>query len=270
MKHALFCILAMLCFMLGACSQQSLIDKFEPKAESITAKSIIDQLRQGDMEAVEAQIDPRYRTPDVAAKLEEVAAAFPAGQPISVKTVGFYENTRLIQGESFSTTNLTYEYQFHDAWVVANIVLAKQGNALTIEGLYAERMTESLETRNAFTFKGKDATHWLMLLWAIADAALCLGAFVLCLRTRIARRKWLWALFTLVGVTTLRFDWSNGHFAFQPLSVQLFSASATAQLYGPWILAVSIPLGAIWFLAVRRRLAAASVPPALPDANAAP
>lgn len=270
MRRALLCVLAVLCFTLGACSQQALIDKFEPKAESTTAKSIIDQLRQGNIETIEAQLDSQYRTPDMAEKLREIAAAFPGGQPITVKTVGFYENTRLNQGESSSVTNFTYEYQFHDAWVVANVVLAKKGDALTIEGLHAERLTESLETRNAFTLKGKDAAHWLMLLWVIANAALCLCAFVLCLRTRIARRKWLWALFTLVGVTTLRFDWSSGHFAFQSLSVQLFGASATAQPYGPWVLGASIPLGAIWFLAVRRRLAALSVPPALPDATVAP
>ncbi|MBD8873471.1 hypothetical protein [Rhodanobacter sp. DHB23] len=270
MKRALFCVLAMSCFLLGACNQQSLIDKFAPKADSATARSIIDRLRQGDTEAIEAQLDPRYRTPDVTAKLHEIAAAFPAGQPVSVKTVGFNENTLLAHGESSSTTNLTFEYQFNDAWVVATVVLAKKGDALTIEGLHAERLAESLETRNAFTFQARGAAHWLMLLWVIANTALCLCAFVLCLRTRIARRKWLWALFTLVGVSTLRFDWSNGHFAFQPLSVQLFGASAMAQPYGPWILGASIPLGAIWFLAVRRRLAAASVPPALPGADATP
>lgn len=270
MKRALFCVLATLCFALGACSQQSLIEKLEPKVGSAAAKSIIEQLRRGDMAPIESQLDPRYRTPEVTAKLHEVAAVFPAGQPVSVKTVGFYENTGLVRGAPSSTLNLTYEYQFHDAWVVANVVLAKKGSAWTIVGLHAERMAESLETRNAFTLKGKDAAHWLMLLWVTADAALCLYAFVLCLRTRMARHKWLWALFTLVGVTTLRFDWSSGHFAFQSLSVQLLGASAVAQPYGPWILGASIPLGAIWFLVVRRRLAAASVPPALPDAAAAP
>lgn len=270
MKRALFCLLAVLCFSLTACSQQSLIDKFEPKAASATAKSVIDQLRQGNVEAIEAQLDPRYRTPYIAAKLHEIAAGFPAGPPVSIKTVGFYEKTRVVQGESSSVVSLTYEYQYRDAWIVANVLLEKKNGAFTVEGIHAERLTESLETRNAFNLKGKDAAHWLMLLWVIANAVLCLCAFVLCLRTRIARHKWLWALFTLIGVTTLRFDWSSGHFAFQPFSVLLFSASVTTQSYGPWVLGASIPLGAIWFLAVRRRLAAASRPPPLPGATTAP
>jgi hypothetical protein len=105
-----------------------------------------------------------------------------------------------------------------------------------------------------------------MALLTCAEALFCLYAFVLCLRTPIARYKWLWVLFTLVGVTTLRFDWSSGHFAFVPLSAQfLFGVSATATPYGPWVLSVSIPLGAIWFLAKRRSLrAATTAPPPLP------
>jgi hypothetical protein len=43
-----------------------------------------------------------------------------------------------------------------------------------------------------------------------------------------------------------------------------------AQPYGPWVLGLSIPLGAIWFLAVRRSLIAASAPSPLPDTAVSP
>jgi hypothetical protein len=270
MKRAMLGVFAVLCLALGACSPQSMIDKLEPKAESATAKAIIDQLRKGDLKAVESRLDARYLTPDIAAKLQEAAAAFPAGEnPTSVKTVGVYENIRYTSGKASrqsTTFNLAYEYQFRDAWVVANILLAEQDGKLVIEGLHTRRLTRSLEASHAFTLVRQDATHWLMALLTCAEALFCQYAFVLCLRTPMARHKWLWALFTLVGVTTLRFDWSSGHFAFTPLSAQfLFGVSATATPYGPWILSVSIPLGAIWFLARRRSLrAATTTPPPLP------
>lgn len=270
MKRGMLGVLAALCLVLGACSQQSMIDKLEPKAESTTAKAIIDQLRKGETKAVESRLDARYLTPDIAAKLHEAASVFPTGEePVSVKTVGVYTNVRYTSGKASpqgTTFNLVYEYQFRHAWVVANLLLAKQGGKLVIEGLHTRRLAQSLEASHAFTLEGRDATHWLMALLTCAEALFCLYAFVLCLRTPMARRKWLWALFTLVGVTTLRFDWNSGHFAFAPVSAQfLFGVSATATPYGPWILSVSIPLGAIWFLARRRSLRATTTPPPLPE-----
>lgn len=272
MKRVLLAVLAVLCVALNACSQQALVGKMEPKAESSVARSIIDQLRSGDIDAVKARLDPKYLNQGIDDKLHDVAAAFPEDKPESVKIVGAYTSyfSKLGSPQQSAVFNLTYEYQFPSSWVIANVVLERQHDQLVLEGLHAQRMAESLETRNAFNLAGKSAVHWLVLALAVVDALLCLYAFVLCLRTPIARRKWLWALFTLLGVTTLRFDWSSGHFAFQPVSVQLFGASAMAQPYGPWVIGLSIPLGAIWFLVVRRRLIAASVPPALPDAAASP
>lgn len=272
MKRALLAVLAVLCLVLGACSQQSLVDKLEPKAESSAAKAIIEQLRDGDLAAVKAQLDPRYARPDLDHSLSELAALFPKGQPDSVKTVGAYTSYTHQAGspQQRAEFNLTYEYQFGDKWILASIVLVRQHDKLLIEGLHARPMAESLETSNAFTLRNKSIVHWLMLGLFVADTLLCLYAFVLCLRSPITRRKWLWAVFTLLGVTTLHFDWNSGHFAFQALSVQLFSGSAMAQPYGPWVLSLSIPLGAIWFLVVRRRLVAASVPPALPTTDTTP
>ncbi|MBD8881525.1 hypothetical protein IHE49_13640 [Rhodanobacter sp. 7MK24] len=242
----------------------------EPKAESSSAKTIIDQLRNGDIDAVKAQLDPKYLSPDIDGKLRSVASTFPDNPPESVKTVGAYTThfSKFGSHEQSVVFNLTYEYEFRDTWVVANVMLKRQGGKLMLEGLRAKRLAGPLEASNAFTFKDKSVTHWLMFALLIADVLLCVYAFVLCLRTPIARRKWLWALFTLVGVTTLHFDWSSGKFSFQPLSVQLLSGSAVAQVYGPLVLGLSIPLGAVWFLIVRRRLIAASKPPPLPDVPA--
>ncbi|KRE88898.1 hypothetical protein ASG87_09545 [Frateuria sp. Soil773] len=142
------------------------------------------------------------------------------------------------------------------------MLLVRQDGKLLIEGLHANRLAEPLEASHALTLKGKSAAHWLMALLTCAEALFCLYAFVLCLRTPIPRRKWLWALFTLVGVGTLQFNWVSGAFGILPLSVQfLFGVSAVSAPYGPWILSVSIPLGAICFLARRRHWKAAATPP---------
>ena len=241
------------CLLLAACSQQALIDKFTPHPAAEVARSVLDQVRQGDMEPVKATLgDSLRQDPGVEDKLKELTGYFPAGTPRSVRLVG----TRTMTVNGATRYDLTYEYEFAGGWVLGNVLLAGEGDALRVEGVHVQRMAQSLEQQNAFTLSGKDATHWVILFACIVIPVFCLYAFVLCLRTPIARRKWLWALGTLVGFVTLRFNWATGAFDFQLLSIQLFGASATASPYGPMIMGMSLPLGAIWFLACRSGLVA--------------
>jgi hypothetical protein len=46
-------------------------------------------------------------------------------------------------------------------------------------------------------------------------------------------------------------DWSTGQHEIGYYALTLFSAGASAQLYGSWVLSVSLPLGALVYL-VRR------------------
>ncbi len=85
---------------------------------------------------------------------------------------------------------------------------------------------------------------------------LTLYALVICIGTRLVGRKWPWVLFILVGFGSIAVNWTSGQWRVVPFSIQLFSASVAAQLYGPWIVSASIPLGAIVFLALRKELQA--------------
>ncbi|ULU25736.1 hypothetical protein [Dyella terrae] len=241
------------CMLMAACSQQALVDKFTPHPAAEVAKSVLEQVRQGDLEAVKSKLDDKLlQNPDIDAKLKEVAGYFPAGAPRSAKLVG----TNTVTGNGISRYNLTYEYEFADGWVLGNVVLAGEGDAVRVEGVHVQRMEKSLEAQNAFTLSGKGVAHWITLLACIAIPLLSVYAFVLCLRTPITHRKWLWALSTLFGVTTLRFNWTSGAFDFQLLSVQLFGSSSFSSPYGPIIIGLSLPLGALWFLACRSGLMA--------------
>lgn len=76
-----------------------------------------------------------------------------------------------------------------------------------------------------------------------------------CLRTRIAKRKWLWMIFIALGFVQFTFNWTTGGLGVQPVSMLLFGAGfVRAGPYGPLILQLAIPVGAIVFLAKRRSL----------------
>jgi hypothetical protein len=93
-----------------------------------------------------------------------------------------------------------------------------------------------------------------VLGFAIFVPLITLWALVSCVRTKLKGRKWPWVLFILLGIGKFAVNWTTGAWEFAPISVQLFGASATAPFYGPWTVAVSLPLGAIAFLAFRNKL----------------
>jgi hypothetical protein len=87
-------------------------------------------------------------------------------------------------------------------------------------------------------------------------AIFTLVVLVVCIRTKMKRRKWLWILFILFGFGKLSVNWATGQWGVMVLAAQLFSASGTAAYLGPWIVSVSLPVGAVLFLIKRRRLEA--------------
>lgn len=248
-----FASIALIAACLGSvsCNQQKLIDQFTPKAEAAVAKSTLDDLRQGKLDTIESRLAPNLRNdPVVDAKLHQLTGYFPPGEPRSMKTVGAFSNTF----NGVRHVRLTYEYQFDTSWLLAEVAMVQDGDKILIEGVHVNRTEHSLAQTNAFNLHGKGPAAWLMMVLVCVFPLFCLIAFVVCLRTPMRKRKWLWAIFTLVGVATVRLNWTSGDFSVSLISVQLFSASASQFLNGPWTLGVSFPLGAMMFLLRRREL----------------
>jgi hypothetical protein len=158
-----------------------------------------------------------------------------------------------------STVNLTFEYGFSGKWIVSNVAVKREGGKTTIVGFNVIPQPMSLEEQNKFTLSDKTPIQYLVLALAVTYPLLTLGALVVCIRTKLKGRKWPWVVFVILGIGKFAVNWTTGQWAFTPISVVLFSASAVAPLYGQWTLAVSLPLGAITFLLLRRRLSAPAV-----------
>jgi hypothetical protein len=59
----------------------------------------------------------------------------------------------------------------------------------------------------------------------------------------------LWIIFILIGLAKLNLDWTTGQMGFRLIAFQIPGAGISKMgLYAPWILSVSVPLGAILFL----------------------
>jgi len=247
-------VVFLLSILLTACNQADVMQKFASAEEQALAKSYIDHLRARDFDYIEKAADSSIRDPALRETLTKMANMVPNGPPISVKLVGAHS----FRGLDVRTLNTTFEYEYGSKWLVANVVMQEKSGAKTIIGFNVYPRSESLEAENRFTLAGKVPAQYMVLAAAIAAALLTTYSLIVCARTKVPDRKWLWLLFILAGFGKLSVNWTTGEWGFAPLSVQLFSASAFASINGPWTIAVSVPLGAVLFLFLRVRTARAA------------
>ena len=239
---------------LSACSQENLLQKFSTPEDQATAKAYIDRLRTHDFGEIEKALDPSIKDMALNGTLARMADLIPTQQPTSMKVVG----AQAFYTPASKMVNTTFEYDFGGKWLLVNVAVQEKNGARTIVGFNIYPRSRSLESENHFTLAGKGTAQYLFLAMAISAALLTLYSLVACIRTKLPGRKWPWILFIICGFGTLAVNWTTGQWSIAPLSVQLFSVSATAQFYGPWIVAVSAPVGAIWFLFYRRKLLASA------------
>ncbi len=263
MRKVMIAVVLLVAAMAAGCNQSDMMKAMVPPADQQTATHYIDLLQQHQFDPIEKDIDPSIRPPNMHDVLVHMAAEMPPQNPVSVKVIGF--NRSIVNG--VGSTNVTFEYQYPDRWLMANVAIKKANGVSTIIGLNISPLPQSLEASHQFTLGGKTAVYYGVLALAALAVIVTFFALVLCVRTRIAKRKWLWIIFILVGFGKFSLNWTTGHWVFMLLSIQLFSASAFSQMYGPWIVSVSFPLGAVWFLVRRKHLIAHSIPPALPQAR---
>lgn len=234
--------LAML--VVSACSKQELLQKFAPASDQAMARQYMDELREGAFDKIEAQADPSMQSPTLPATLQRMAAFIPQEAPDSVTLVGahsMHANGRIIR-------NLTFEYGFHDTWILLNVVSQDVAGRRTLIGLHIERLAQSLEEQNRFKLAGKSILLYATLALTVLFPLLTLYALVVCVRRKLDGPKWPWILFILFGIGRFAVNWTTGAWTVSTISIQLLSASAVQPLYGPWTLAVSLPLGALVFL----------------------
>jgi hypothetical protein len=236
--------------LLAACDQADVLQKFASVEEQALARSYVEHLRTRDFDYIEKAADPSIRNPALRETLTKMAGMVPSQAPVSVKLVGAHT----FRGADSSTLNTTFEYEYENTWLLANVAMQEKGGVKTIVGFNVYPRSGSLEAENRFTLAGKGLAQYLVLAGAIAAALMTIYSLVVCVRTKLPGRKWPWVLFILVGFGKFAVNWTTGEWGITPLSVQLLSASAFAPLYGPWTVAVSLPVGAVLFLVFRGKV----------------
>jgi hypothetical protein len=247
-------LLSLLAFVAG-CHQQDPVLGRVSAADQALAMYYVDLLRERKFDDIDRAAVPSVRGPRLYDALLKMADTLPEKvAPSSRKLVG----AQIKRDQDGTTTNLVFEYDFSGRWVLANVVLLRKPNAVSLAGLSVRAVPESLEEHHRFRLTGKSAVHYIVLALAILFPLLTVYALVACVRTKMSWQKWPWMLFILFGIGGFAINWTTGETQLSALTVRLLGVSLAGALYGPWILSVSFPLGALVFLLRRKALTAAA------------
>ena len=247
MKKGVIC--AMVLLLLCGCDQQKLIQKFVLPAQDKAGRAYIEDVRTGSFSPVRAATAPAYQNAMTAGLFHNMQAIFGARPVKGVIVVGAH----IFEGGGTTTNALTYEYDMGDRFVLAEITLQDIGGTMRIDGIHMQALSRSLEQMNAFTLAGKNPLLLAVLALVVLIPIFIVATAIVCWRTPIPRFKWLWRIFVLLGITGITLNWTSGDVRFVLLQVNLLGAAFSQQLYGPWILQIGVPLGAILFWIRRHR-----------------
>lgn len=239
----------LLAFVLFGCDDQKLMMRFVPEKENRAGQAFIEDIRTGNFAPVIAATDPALAAQMNADLLKRMQALFGGQSVKSVKVVGSHFN----KTPEFTRYSFAYEYELTKQWLIADIVLQPEKGRLQIEGFHAQQISQSLEQINAFTFAGRGAKFLVFLGLTVIFPLFVIATAIVCWRTPIPRRKWWWRVFVLLGITTITLNWTTGEMAFQPISLNILSTGFKRDLYGPWILQLGLPIGAVLFWIWRRK-----------------
>ncbi|RKZ51911.1 MAG: hypothetical protein DRR16_27145 [Candidatus Parabeggiatoa sp. nov. 3] len=247
-KNILFSLCVI--FLLIGCNQQTLLGPFVPQEEVEFSKHYLTLFQSDDFEGIENKINPALKNELLRTKLEQMAAFFPKEKPKDIKIVGSHTFTT----HQFRQFNLTFQYEFPNKWLLVNIVLHKKGDELLVNAINVRPLSDSLENINPFTFQNKPIANYLILALAIIIPLFILLALVLCIKTPMPKRKWLWIIFILSSFVKITVNWTTGGINIQPLSFLLLGAGFwKVGISGPVLISVAIPLGAIIFMIKRKK-----------------
>lgn len=265
-KSPLILIACLLC--LNSCDTSQMLEKFADDEKEQIALDYIDLLRSGEYQKILDDLSPKLSESADITVIEKMGAFFPKKDFTSRELIGYRVNQF---NNNPAVYNVSYQYGFEDKWLVTNVAFHQEysGN-IVIDSFYVYPLKQSLQETHRFTFSGKGLGHYITFAACILIPIFIVVTLVGAIKTKMEKRKWLWIIFILLGIFTIRMNWSTGQFSFQPLSFQLLGSSfQSAGLYAPWMFGFSIPLGAIlsWFKKCKSYKAGAAnpLPPSTPE-----
>lgn len=237
--------------VLNSCFQSGEI-KIPDSSGEFVARQVIDLVRSGQVEEALQRFGPSDRQPHSAEILEQTITTLSATSEIKLINYRFFK--------SFKDGGLEETFAFHATGSEKAALVFVSTRTANSETVFTTFLVQSapvdLSDVYPFTMTGKGPLQRAAFLAVVVTPIFILFTIVAIARSS-RNRKWLWVLFALIGIGKFSIQWvEGGQWVLQPLAFQVLGASVLKNpVYEPWVLSVSLPLGAVLFWITNRVIA---------------
>ena len=253
MKPTKFLFLLLAIFTAFAARADYAESIFVPKEEMSFAKHYLQAFLDQDFDYMLENTDQTISGEITSQRLINLRNIFPSSELVSTKLIG----SNVHMTDKTWEASFKFEYEFEsgiesDKWAVMSVRMVKKETDLKVIAFRFSKTTASQAALNKFELAGKSALHYSVLAMTAFVFAFILVTTIVCIKTSIPRRKWIWVLFVLGGIGSFSLNWTTGAFSFKLVELHLLGIGVGASSeYSPWVFSVSFPLGAMLFWLMR-------------------
>lgn len=232
--------IAAILIVLGGCSPSSLIEKGLTPQERGVIRGAIDDITRGDGASLAKKMPPELAS-RIQPAMPRMREALPS-PPLQISLTG----ANGTGGQGKRELEAVYEVHGKTGWALVQASTETSAGNTLLTSIYVQRTAGDPMKLNGFSLADAGVAKYAMLAAMIAAVAVTITALLRIWRSDAFERRWLWTIGTLVGVMSLKLNWTTGQFFFQPISFQIFSAGAVkSPVYAPWVMSLALPLVAI-------------------------
>lgn len=244
-------IISIFCFPLGLLSPSSttnlvkVVKSFgSPEADTLF-RHYIYLLKEKKIQEAYSMVSPEVQKEYSLSSVDELAAYF-ASTTNQIYIAGIYINVS--KGDLQRTDyDITYEIQNNDPkykYILTQIIARDEGSGIKILTIFVSPQENSVKESGKFDLSRQ---WWLLLLSIIIPLFVAYTAFRYLIKTKQPK----WWLFLIILLLSLYVSFGNGGFS---INVGTYGFMHKAGLWGPWVFMTPIPLGAIYYYFVRKKL----------------
>lgn len=226
--------------------------QFAAGPELTMSEQFVQDVRTRHFADATALVAPQYRPKDMAI-FETLLAEFPKRKEDAIQVTAWHK--MVISGAESTQIELFYLFG-GDGVVRGQFIVDKDPRGtMLLRKVNLTRFSDVEVHANDFRLPATALDiRWIYLGVGVLFDLFAFATFVLCLASPVVRWRWrwLWALFVLAGALRVNLDWSTLEFNTQMVSFLAPPAGFYLfVVHGGWVLALSVPLGALLYWARR-------------------
>lgn len=261
---AIVLLLSMIILSLSGCSQ--LLERFENEEVRAYTEGMLDAIIDKDFDTAYSFVQDVYSEDEFAQQYNEMESLLCDVKSYELTLVGFNNNVNVTNGKKLATISASYTMTENDKEYVVFVSTSSNYEKLSSFDVKLFEDTSLYTTGNINNMAQASLFQWIMILTNVVSLALMLFAVVDCSKHKI-NKKALWIIFIVLGLISFRFSFGPEMIKLNFYLGMITNYSAFIKYgNGSFVLRLMIPLGAIVYLIVRKRLIKkASTPPQQPQ-----